>query len=848
MNIFHKVALQGLLKNRTRSFVTVIGVVLSTAMFTAIVTFGTSLVNYLICAEIARGGNWHVVFSGVDASRIQEWEKDKEVSGMAYYENQGYAILEGAGEDSAQKPYLFLAGFQDETFDYLPVKLISGRLPEDGGEILIPDHIAVKAGVRIRAGDILTLAVGSRERDGRILTQCDPYRDGEALTDTQELVCTVVGTYERPGFEPHSSPGYTVITRTHAQEPRDGISLFLTLRNPRRAQAYGEERRGEGSFAINENLLRFMGVSDNKLFNALLLTIGGILALIVMTGSVFLIYNSFHISLNERVHQFGILMSVGATSRQLLGSVLFEGLCIGFMGIPFGILTGIVCIRLILPVVAKNFAGVLGSSVPLALSISAPALITAVLLSLAVILISAYIPAKKASSTPVMECIRLTGEIKTQAKAVRISGFAWKIYGLEGALAMKNFKRNRRRCRSIVLSLSLSVILVVTGGEFGAALKGMAKELTGQKADGDISFMTQDMTQDEFLDIYDMIKDSEGIYRSTWQADLFYLASTGDLPDDFLAMYREAAEDDSEGNTQELILYSQFIEDDIYYEFVESLGLPVEEYRGENAKVLACAVDAKEHTTFFTGSSMSFTLVSPGGGKAKTVCATFEDAYPLDMAFVFDKEPAIEFFMTAPLSLQPQFEDIEPLEVSSGALFWSETPSLSLSRIQTALMEEGVMAAYDLYNLSQAFELFRNLSFVVDVFTGVFVVMLSLIAVANVFNTISTGLRLRRRELAMLRSVGMSDRGFNRMMNFECAIYGVRSLLIGIPVSALLSLLIHKAFLLAERRDDIAFSFPWGAMAVSVLGVFGIVFITMLYAADKIRKENIIDALRDETG
>lgn len=124
--------------------------------------------------------------------------------------------------------------------------------------------------------------------------------------------------------------------------------------------------------------------------------------------------------------------------------------------------------------------------------------------------------------------------------------------------------------------------------------------------------------------------------------------------------------------------------------------------------------------------------------------------------------------------------------------------------------------------------------------------MISLIAVANVFNTISTNIKLRRRELAMLRSVGMSDRDFNKMMNFECAFYGMRTLLYGIPISGVIAWLIYVGMKSVEELDDFQFVFPWGSMMISVLGVFFIVFITMLYATRKIKKENIIDALRDE--
>ena len=190
-----------------------------------------------------------------------------------------------------------------------------------------------------------------------------------------------------------------------------------------------------------------------------------------MIGSIFLIYNSFNISLNERTHQFGILSSVGATAKQLRNSVLFEGLCIGAVGIPIGVIVGIGSIGLVISVVARNFGNILYSTVPLTLTVSIPAIVVAAAVSMVTILISAYIPARKAASTPVMESIRQTNEVKIESKAVKTSKLAERIYGLEGTLALKNFKRNKKRYRSIVLSLVLSVVLFVSTSAFGTDLK-----------------------------------------------------------------------------------------------------------------------------------------------------------------------------------------------------------------------------------------------------------------------------------------------------------------------------------------------------------------------------------------
>ncbi len=833
MNIFHKVALQGLRKNRTRTLVTVIGVVLSATLFTAVATFGTSLLQYLVNGSIARYGSWHLAFMDVDAGFVQERRGDFEVTDAVTFENIGYAWLDGA--KSAEKPYLFVAGFTQETFERLPVTLISGRLPQDDTEIIIPNHISIKADVRIPVGESIRVAVGDREEGGNRLTQHDPYRNGEELNIAEEKVYTVVGIYERAGFEEHDSPGYTVITRTDRAGQAGRYSLFLTLDSPQKVKEYGGRFAGGFSLALNEDVLRFYGVSDNALFNTIMFTVGGILIAIIMIGSVLLIYNSFYISLNERVHQFGILMSVGATARQLKSSVLFEGLCIGVLGIPLGVALGIGSVALALPVVIQNFATIFASNVPLELSVSVPALAAAAAVSLITILISAYIPARKAAVVPVMACIRQTGEIKTEAKDVKISGFSSRVYGLEGMLALKNFRRNRRRYRSVILSLTLSLVLFVTGSAFGSTLKGIAKEITVE-ADGDISFYAKDLPQEELLTLYDRLKKVEGVSKCTWQSDWIYSGTVEGLSDDFADGQLQA-----EGS---LPICTQFMEDAIYYEFIEDLGFSKEEYSGQDAKVLGLILDTVEHKVFYTGQEMEFVLEDSAGEQAKRIRATLVDNYPLDM-LPYDSTPQYLFLMVVPWSMNPAFDGLAGTS-KSGLTFWADSPAQTMAQIQAEITDAGVTLDYTLINLSSAVDLFRSLTFVVDVFTYSFGAMISLIAVANVFNTISTNIRIRRRELAMLRSVGMSERGFNRMMNFECFFYGLRTLLFGVPIAGILSWLIYKGMVMSERLEGFAYHFPWKSMSISVLGVFGIVFITMLYATSKIRKENIIDALRDD--
>ena len=860
MNIFNKVTLQSMKKSRTRTIVTIIGVVLSAAMITAVATFAVSLQNYMVNGAIVKYGGWHVEFLDVDSSFVQERTHDNGVANIAAFENIGYATLDGG--KNPNKPYLSIAGFSKEAFDTLPISLVSGRLPKNSGEILVPAHVAANGGVKFAVGDTLSLAVGSRMDGNQILGQHDPYISGgepgkvkETLVPKAERTYTIVGICERPGFEEYSAPGYTLITTTDTADKADSFSIFVTLTNPRGVHAYASNTAGTHSYVFNDNVLRFIGVSSDSVFNTLLYSVGGILVALIMIGSVFLIYNSFNISLNERTRQFGILSSVGATAKQLRNSVLFEGLCIGAVGIPIGVIVGIGSIRLVISVVAGNFGNILYSAVPLTLTVSAPAIVVAAAVSMVTILISAYIPARKAASTPVMESIRQTNEVKIESKAVKTSKLVERIYGLEGTLALKNFKRNKKRYRSIVLSLVLSVVLFVSASTFGTYLK-QAAQRSVVDSDYDICFSTQDMDESEMFRLYDELKTADGVYESSYQAIMTYSSTV--KASDFSVRYRESAGYDLPDKTVNLPMDIQFVEDSEYLRFIESLGLPAEEYTGQNAKMIAVAKakkvdDAKdgknELIDMFASRSMNFTIAPEINDKPKmeqgqNINITFVDTIPIDTLPSDSSEvKSYVFMVVAPYQLKEKFEP-PGTHANMGLTFRSKNPSQSVAEMEAMIQGAGITSDYSLYNMHKMLEQNRNIIFVVDVFTYVFVIMISLIATANVFNTISTNIKLRRRELAMLRSVGMSDRDFKKMMNFECAFYGIRALLFGLPIAGIISWLIYKGLIMGGA--DIDFAFPWGSIGISVFSVFFVVFITMLYAISKIKRENIIDALRDD--
>ena len=838
MNIFHKVALQSLRGSRTRTLVTILGVALSTALITAVSAFVVSLQNYMIEGAEVRYGDWHIGFTGADSFFEGEQSRGGAAEYVVSFANIGYAVLEGS--ENPDKPYLFIAGLGKEAFKSLPIHLIAGRLPENGNELVVSAHIEANSGVKINPGDTVTLQVGIRRAGEGMLSQHDIYRAGEETFVTAgERSYTVVGICQKPAFEEYAAPGYTALTLEEAEDGAETRSVFVRLKNPYRLQSYIKST-GRSDYELNDNVLRFLGLSDDTIFNTLLFSAGGILIVLVMLGSVFLIYNAFHISLNERMYQFGILMSVGATEKQLRNSVLFEGVCIGAMGIPPGMMIGILGIRLVLPRVSENFANVMYDSVPLEPKISVAVLAAAAAISMITILLSAYIPARGAAGSSVMECIRQTKEIRIEENDMRISVAARRLYGLEEVLALKNFRRNKRRYRSIVLSLTLSVVLFLSTDAFRTGLRQVV-ERAAVLTTYDIALSTPDMEDDDMLALSERLRAATDVSECICQEVAVYTCTFG-------------AKELSESMREELGLRNQeaefpvqiqFLDDKSWLYMIDSLGLSREKYNVQDGRLLACA---KEE---FAGASMKLTVSfgrdGASEGTERDILIDFIDFVPPDIPFAPEssEKEAYMLRVEAPWSLRERLvPDDSDIRVK-GMTFCSDDPGRSTARIQEELDGMGLNGGYMLLNVYKMSDDSRNILFVINLLTSIFIAMLSLIAVANVFNTISTNIRLRRRELAMLRSVGMSDRDFDRMMCFECICYGLRTLMVGLPVSGVFSWLIHRGFI-AGGAENINFLFPWGSMGISVMGVFFVIFISMLYAVRRIRRENIIDALRDD--
>ena len=180
--------------------------------------------------------------------------------------------------------------------------------------------------------------------------------------------------------------------------------------------------------------------------------------------------------------------------------------------------------------------------------------------------------------------------------------------------------------------------------------------------------------------------------------------------------------------------------------------------------------------------------------------------------------------------------------VSTQMFFTSQDPD-ALAESLEEQVADSTQSGIFINNMAEQRQASESLTTILQVFTYGFVVLLALISVANIFNTISTSIALRKREFAMLKSVGMTPQAFRQMMKYESLFYGLKALFYGLPLSFLVMVLLYRT---VDRNFGFGFFVPWGSVVIAVAAVYLVVGITMLYGSRKVRKQNIIDGLRQE--
>jgi putative ABC transport system permease protein len=870
MNIVNKLTLRQLKLNKKRTLVTIIGTIISAAMITAVATLGLSFMDLMQRQVIASDGEWHAQFINVDKKQTEAIKLDKEVKTTILSRELGYANLEGSKNNN--KPYLYIKEFNKEGYANFPINLMEGRLPQRSDELVISDAIRTNANVNYKIGDVLTLSIGQRfplveEENQQALSQdysLEWNKDvvSEYLTKESEKTYKIVGIIERPTWEYTWSPGYTVLSyidekSVSPEETFDASVIFKHINNKlfQKAEQISSDN-GIFKLEYNSNLLRYYGVIKDDSVKSMLITLSAIIMVIIMIGSVSLIYNAFAISVSERSRYLGMLASVGATKRQKRNSVFFEGAIIGAISIPIGIAAGYIGLGITYLCINPVIQGALGVTVGFRLVIYPSSLLAAVIVSAVTIMISTYIPARKASNVSAIDAIRQTTDVKIRRRQVRTSRITRKLFGIEGDLGLKNLKRNRGRYKATVFSLIISMMLFLVVSSFTDNLK-KSLVMTQDGINFDIYTSINADAASEKEDILQKITSLEDITEvsridsldaTTWIKE----ASIAD----YLISNKEAVLENGKYPYQVKI---NILEEKELQKYARDVGVDYNRLT-DSKQPMAIVIDTVKYndrdTDKYTqtkavktsvGENLELSLQNYETNEIKQLnsieVAALTDRMPMGI-MTMGKYAGFHIVISRAVfdKLIEDTVDSELTGLNTNVYFNSQNPLQLQEKIEAVRNSVGV-SKLDIYNVFMYKQREQQTILLISVFTYAFIILITAICVANIINTISTSIALRKREFAMLKSVGITPKGFNKMLNYESIFYGVKALLYGLPISILVMYLMHRTLMM---NFDYAFTIPTTSLCIVIVAVFIIVGVAMLYSSNKVRKENIIDALKQE--
>ena len=838
MNILNKFTIKSLKLNKKRTIVTIIGIMLSTALICGVAGLVSSFQNSLIDWARTKDGNYHVTFKNVESNKAQYVTENQKVKDYFISSSLGWANLEGS--KATNKPYLHVLAYDKKALENYGVVLTDGRLPQNPNEIIITESVLTGARVFLKIGDTITLNIGTRKSNDDYYLNGDAlYTEGdESIVDTKEKTYTIVGFMETLDVETLYSPGYSALT--YMDETPSAIDISVLYKSPKEYEKTTKDicktlnLDFDEDIYVNSDFLRFQGImSDNMLY--VLYTIAGVVIFIIVISSVFVIRNSFSISVAEKNRQYGMLSSVGATSKQIRRNVIFEGMVIGLIAIPLGILLGIVAIMILLKVVNYLLTDML-SGLGFTYSINLLAVLISVAISIITIYLSCLIPARRAAKISPIESIRGNNDIKINSKKLRTSKLTKKLFGIGGVIASKNLKRSKKKYRTTVISLVISIFIFISLSSF---LTLGTKTSQFYYMDFKFNVYVHSLS-DANTQIYEKISKLENVDNSA-----YYYQSSLDI--DNIKYASEFGKKFLENDPQPTGIAFMVYNNEYFKKYIKEIGLKESDYK--------TAVILLDYDTFYNedGSKTVDRIYSlksgdkvnvKSGDKEKTLTISkFTDVKPMGQEAVYYDHGIIvvsEDYIKEVFKEDVNNSDYYHL---SDLFIKSSKPQELENTLNDLIKQGGDYYGLTVFNYETYMKQEQRMLLVVKIFLYGFITVITLIGVTNIFNTITTNMILRSKEFAMLKSVGMSSKEFNKMIRLESIMYGTKSLLIGIPLGILGSYGMYKAF---AQGIDLGYTLPLPAIIISIIFVFIIVGITMKYSLNKINKQNIIETIRKD--
>ena len=817
MKVLNKLSLKNLLLNKKRSIGTLIGISLSVALICAVAGMFIGLQDALVQTTIQSQGNYHIELFNQTDDDIKVLENNRDIEEIEVLNDAGYSKFDMPTEE---RPYIHLYSYDDEkSFANLTVDLLDGDYPKNSNEILISEELYLLDKDKYNIGKEITLNYGERKTlDGYTMTKENPYNEDEVITNSTEETFTIVGIMDRDyGLDPHGDPGIGCLTVNLENSINNNQSVYIRIKNPASYEKTFSEILGTTftndsptateEYSINASLLRWQALKFDSSTTTMIYSIMSVLLVIIVGTSIFCIKNSFDISVMEKKKNYGMLASAGATKKQIKKNVITEGLMLGIIGIPVGIIVGYIAVFILTIIVNGVIGDFITRNVEMRCIISWLPILVSIILGVVTIYFSSIRAAKKASKVSPIDLIRSNDDVKINKNKLKTPSIIKKIFGIGGVIAYKNLKRSKKKYRTTVISLAVSVFVFISMNTF---MYYTFRVTSTYYDDLDYNVMITSSFEDTpnfGKDIMEEGLTEQGCYDE--RKDTYNLDCNKKLQMNVIGMNEES--------------YKKYVEElGLNYNNVKDKGVLVNNYEyinAEGVRIERGIYNYKKNDTIkgtYNGSPLEIDVAE----------VTNERPSGLERFWAYGGYLIVSEEEYHDLSFTPYILTInadDPAQVTLDIN--NEIPELSAVN-----MEENAQAERSIYLLT-------------SIFLYGFIAVITLIGVTNIFNTITSNLELRQKEFAMLKSVGMTKKEFNRMINLETIFYSIKALIYGIALGSVGSYLVYLA---TAKKMDYGYHFPLSATIISIVAVFILVFIIMRYSMNKINKQNIIETIRKD--
>ncbi len=865
MNLYTALTLRYLKENKKRTIVTIIGIILSTALICGIGNIYNSLMDYEIRQTIKSDGGFHATIYDVQKKDLSKVTKIAGISKYAYSENLDF------GKYNDEKFLLDIKSYDKEAFDGYQISLKEGKLPTNNKEIVLSEDSLILRNKKI--GDIITLNVGKRvTSEGDSLTG-SWISDDEKLIDTHKEEYKIVGIINKPGFE-YGKQVTTAITYLDINTMKDKESVNVSIKANKPKEIYdiaaviakNLDLKVEGSvdegddyynnenkvyyenLQFNEHLLRLQSASTYDNINGSIDKIIILVTSLVIICTIATVYNAFSISISERKKQFGILNSIGATKAQTTKLVLMEAFIVSVIGIPMGLIAGTFAIDVVFKIIGSFYKSSIIGELGLRVVYSPTVIILSAIIVMITILISAILPAIQATKISPLEAIKNSSNLKIGK--VKDSKIVRALFKAEGVLAYKNLRRNKKKFRITLFSLIISVVIFISFSGFMTLFINANKVQFGQ-SNYDLHLSSNSIMDKNSLE---ELKNIDGVNRLSAENNY--------------GMGIYIPENKINKENEDLINSSGYfstekVDNKTVYDIVNCSTILPGDFEISKINLKEGSFDKKEAIEENGVILVRKSYYEEPGKKYELELTNYKVGDTVK-GYVLEYDGDKEIRKEIELKIMAITDDIPTGsfhynymgldfitydEVGKKLGYNTDTTGIYVDtnreeNTRNAVKDIANQYGYNVMDKMEEIKSVEDTLMVMQIFVYGFVTVISLVSITNIVNTISTNINLRKRELAIIKSIGVTPGGFNKMIYLESLLYGALSLIYGIPLG--IALVMFMNFILG---DVISFGLvlPWKAMIICVIGVFVITFISSYIPIKKINKENIIENIRQES-